>query len=69
MIWLTENGREHRVAAPDGLPPVGAVVKDTGQFYYVVKSVAWRWVGSFWGRHRVEAVVTMREVDRADEYL
>lgn len=58
---------EMEVAAPDGLPSVGSVINDTGQYYYVVKSITWRWVGSFWGRHKVVAVVTVDEMDRAED--
>lgn len=68
MIWRTKGGHELRVTAPDGVPPVGAVVNDVGQFYYVVESVGWRFTNSFF-RMRVEAVVTLREVDRAEEGL
>ena len=67
LVRHGRNGPITRVEAPDGPPPVGTVIGDTGQYYYTVASVTWMWTSTFW-RRRLETVVTLDEHDRADEY-
>lgn len=68
MILRTKHGtgwHEQHVRATDGVPHKGDVIDDGGQYYYTVLGVHWAHRG-FW-RPRLEAIVVLREHDRAEE--
>ncbi len=56
--------REAKIKSLDGVPALGAIIDNGGQYFHSVKHIEWRRTGLLGGR--IEAVVTLVEHDRAD---